>query len=55
LMHIPYSRAVLFLTYIKGDRTEDWAQMMTRHLNFQVRSGVSLNVEALWDYVYDSF
>ena len=28
---------------------------MNRHLNTQVRSGVPVNDEALWDHVYDSF
>ena len=55
MMRTPYTRAMLFLTYFKGPLTANWTTVMNRHLNAQVRSGVPVETEALWDYVYDSF
>ena len=55
MMHTPYSRAMLFLTYIKGDRVEDWISIMTRDLNHQARHGVSINDEILWNRLFKSF
>ena len=51
----PYTRAMLFLTYFKGPLTANWTPILNRHLNTQVRSGVPVNDEALWDHIYDSF
>ena len=55
MMRMPYTRAMLFLTFFKGPLTANWTSVMNRHLNTQVWSGVPVNVEALWDHVYDSF
>ena len=55
MMRTPYTRAMLFLTYFKGPLTANWTTVMNGHLNAQVRSGVPVETEALWDYVYDSF
>ena len=55
MMRTPYTRAMLFLTFFKGPLTANWTSVMNRHLNTQVWSGVPVNDEALWDYVYDSF
>ena len=52
---MPYTRAMLFLTFFKGPLTTNWTSVMNRHLNTQVRSRVPVNDEALWDHVYDSF
>ena len=46
---------MLFLTFFKGSLTTNWTSVMYCHLNTQVRSGVPVNDEALWDHVYDSF
>ena len=46
---------MLFLTFLKGPLTANWTSVMNRHLNTQVRTGVPVNDEALWDHVYDSF
>ena len=54
MMRTPYTRAMLFLTYFKGPLTTDWTSVMNQYLNTQVRSGVPVNDEALWDHVYDS-
>ena len=53
-MRMPYTRAMLFLTFFKGPLTANWTSVMNRH-NTQVRSRVPVNDEALWDHVYDSF
>ena len=55
MMRTPYIRAMLFLTYFKGPLTTNWTSVMNRYPNTQVRSGVPVNDEALWDHVYDSF
>ena len=55
MMRMPYTRAMLFLTFFKGPLTANWTSIMNRHLNTQVRSGVPVNDEALWDHVYNSF
>ena len=55
MMKTPYTRAMLFLIFFKGPLTANWTSVMNRHLNTQVRSGVPVNDEALWDHVYDSF
>ena len=55
MMRMPYTRAMLFLTFFKGPLTANWTSIMNRHLNTQVRSGAPIGNEALWDHVYDSF
>ena len=55
MMRTPYSRVMLFLTYIKGDRVEDWTSMMMRDLNHQACHGVSINDEVLWNCLFESF
>ena len=55
IMRVPYSRAMMFLTYIKGPRTVDWTDMMTRQLNARVQAGANPNAEDLWVQVYKSF
>ena len=55
IMHVPYSRAMMFLTYIKGPRMIDWTDMMTRNLNLRVQNGANPNAEELWTHVYESF
>ena len=55
MMRMPYTRAMLFLTYFKGPLTANWTSIMNRHLNTHVRSRVPVNDEALWNHVYDSF
>ena len=50
-MRTPYLHAMLFLTYIKGDRVEDWTSMMTQDINHQACQGVSINNEVLWDCI----
>ena len=46
---------MLFLTYFKEPLTANWTSVMNQYLNTQVRSGVTVNDEALWDHVYNSF
>ena len=55
MLRTPYTRAMLFLTFFNGPLTANWTSVMNHHLNTQVRSGVPVNDEALWDHVYDSF
>ena len=40
---------------LKGPLTANWTSVMNCHLNTQVRSGIPVNDEALWDHVYNSF
>ena len=54
-MRVPYTRAMLFLTYIKGDLTTSWASSMGVDLNNEVRRTANPNADGLWDHVYSSF
>ena len=36
MMRMPYTRAMLFLTYFKGSLTANWTSVMNRYLNTQV-------------------
>jgi hypothetical protein len=40
IMGVPYSRAMLFLTHLKGPLTATWAATMSRDLTNRVRTGV---------------
>ena len=47
MMGMPYTRAMLFLTFFKGPLTANWMSVMNRHLNTQVWSRVPVNDETL--------
>ena len=36
MMRMPYTQAMLFLTFFKGPLTANWTSVMNRHLNTQV-------------------
>lgn len=55
MMHTPYSCTMLFLTYTKGDKVENWTAMMMRDINHQVWMGILVNEENLWEHVFKSF
>ena len=55
LMRVPYTRAMLFLTYIKGDLMTSWSSSMGADLNNEVRRTRNPNADNLWDHVYNSF
>ena len=55
LMRVPYTRAMLFLTYIKGDLTTSWSSSMGVDINNEVRRTHNPNADDLWNHVYNSF
>ena len=55
LMRVPYMRAMLFLTYIKGSLMTSWSSSIGIDLNTEVRRTHNPNRDELWDHVYNSF
>ena len=55
LMRVPYTRAMLFLTYMKGDLMTSWTASMGVDLNNEVRRTHNPHENNLWDHIYNLF
>ena len=55
IMRQPFSRVMLFLTFIKGPDVQEWSNMQVGWLGGQLLSGAGRNEEHLYDEVLDSF
>src|SRR6266702_1192278 len=51
----PYRRAMFFLTYIKGNRVNEWVMAVNQWLARQIQGGITTNDEQLWNEVATSF
>jgi len=52
---VPFTRAMLFLSYIKGDRVHEWAATQVRWLGQRLVNGADPNDEYLSDTVENAF
>jgi hypothetical protein len=52
---VPFTRAMLFLSYIKGDRVHEWAAMQVQWLGQRIANGADPNDEYLMDTRENSF
>ena len=55
IMKQPFSRAMLFLTFIKGPNIQEWVGMQVVWLGRQLQAGARKTEEDLYDTVMDSF
>ena len=54
-MRQPFSRVMLFLTFIKGPDVQEWASSQVGLLGSRLLAGAGRNEEHLFDTVMDSF
>ena len=54
-MQQPFSRVMLFLTFIKGPDVQEWASSQVGWLGSRILAGAGRNEEHLYDTVMDSF
>ena len=55
IMRQPFSRVMLFLTFIKGPNVQEWAGSQVAWLGSRLIAGAGRNEEHLYDTVMDSF
>ena len=55
IMRQPFSRAMLFLTFIKGPNVREWIGMQVAWLERRLQGGARRTEEHLYDIVLDSF
>ena len=55
IMRQPFSRVMLFLTFIKGPNVQEWAGLQVSWLGSQLIAGASRREEHLYNMVMDSF
>jgi hypothetical protein len=55
IIKVPFTRAMLFLSYIKGDRVHEWAAMQVRWLGQRLVEGTDPNSEFLMDTIENAF
>ena len=55
IMKQPFSRTMLFLTFIKGPNVQEWVGLQVAWLGRQLQSGAKRTDEQLYDTVMDSF
>ena len=55
IMRQPFSRVMLFLTFIKGPDVQEWASCQVSWLGSRMLAGAGRNEEHLYDTVMDSF
>ena len=54
-MREAYLRAILFLTFLKGDDLNKWITTHTRWLTLQIANGIPEDDKRIWEAVYRSF
>ena len=56
-MEVPYSRCMIFLTYLKGPLTATWASSISQDITDRVRGtdGADIHDEHIWHYLVESF
>ena len=54
-MQQAFSRAMLFLTYIKGPNVQEWVSMQVAWLGHRIHAGARKTEEYLYNTVMDSF
>ena len=55
IMRHPFSRVMLFLTFIKGPDVQEWASLQVSWLGSRLLVGAGRKEEHLYDTVIDSF
>ena len=55
VMKEPYSRVLMALSYMKGDKIWDWRRSAAEQLDEQIDSGKSYNDETLWENFKQTF